>query len=97
MAEGGQARSLGKIIGCLTKRGYSLHLAGLDLVQRCCLLKSDRKCDERQLMLYSGLVSITFRELSCGEIVALVTKSGLDWIGWVGGVHVPYGDVAWAR
>lgn len=48
-------------------------------------------------MIRSGLVSITFRQLSPQEIVALVAQSGLDAIEWGGDVHVPHGDVAQAR
>ena len=48
-------------------------------------------------MLYSGLVSVTFRALSPGEIVDLVARGGLAGIEWGGDVHVPHGDVACAR
>lgn len=48
-------------------------------------------------MLHSGLVSVTFRKLSPGEIVALVRKAGLRGIEWGGDIHVPHGDVARAR
>ena len=48
-------------------------------------------------MLYSGLCSITFRQLTPREIVDLVAKAGLDAIEWGGDVHVPHGDLARAR
>jgi sugar phosphate isomerase/epimerase len=48
-------------------------------------------------MIHSGLVSVTFRQLSAGEIVELVARSGLEGIEWGGDVHVPHGDVACAR
>lgn len=48
-------------------------------------------------MLYSGLVSVTFRQLSPQEIVDLVAQAGLDSIEWGGDVHVPHGDLSAAR
>jgi sugar phosphate isomerase/epimerase len=48
-------------------------------------------------MIHSGLVSVTFRQLSAGEIVELVAQAGLEGIEWGGDVHVPHGDVACAR
>ena len=48
-------------------------------------------------MIYSGLVSVTFRKLSPAEVVALVRKAGLRGIEWGGDVHVPHGDVGRAR
>ena len=48
-------------------------------------------------MLYSGLVSITFRKISSEEIVELVHQAGLDGIEWGGDIHVPHGDLAKAR
>ena len=48
-------------------------------------------------MLLGGLVSVTFRALSPGEIVDLVAQAGLRGIEWGGDVHVPHGDVACAR
>ncbi len=48
-------------------------------------------------MLKTGLVSITFRQLSVEEIVKLVSKAGLDAIEWGGDVHVPHGDVERAK
>jgi 3-dehydroshikimate dehydratase len=48
-------------------------------------------------MIKPGLVSITFRQLSIAEIVALVKQSGLKGIEWGGDVHVPHGDMAAAK
>jgi sugar phosphate isomerase/epimerase len=48
-------------------------------------------------MLQSGLVSITFRELSPAEIIALVGEAELTGIEWGGDVHVPHGDLEAAR
>ncbi|MBN1579350.1 MAG: sugar phosphate isomerase/epimerase [Anaerolineae bacterium] len=48
-------------------------------------------------MIHSGLVSITFRQLSPQEIIDLVTQAGLEGIEWGGDVHAPHGDVARAR
>lgn len=44
-----------------------------------------------------GLVSVTFRQLSPGEIVALAVVHGMAAIEWGGDVHVPTGDLAAAR
>lgn len=44
-----------------------------------------------------GLVSVTFRSLSAGEIIALTKKAGLRCIEWGGDVHVPHGDLGAAR
>jgi len=48
-------------------------------------------------MLYSGLVSISFRTLSPPQIVKLVSEAGLDAIEWGGDVHVPHGDITGAE
>jgi 3-dehydroshikimate dehydratase len=48
-------------------------------------------------VIRSGLVSITFRQLSPAEIVALAAQAGLEAIEWGGDVHVPHGDVEQAR
>ena len=48
-------------------------------------------------MIHAGLVSITFRQLTPAEIVALVAQTGLEGIEWGGDVHVPHGDVRQAR
>ncbi len=47
--------------------------------------------------MQSGLVSVTFRQLTVEEIVQLMVQSGLDVIEWGGDVHVPHGDVAKAK
>ncbi|RFC45621.1 MAG: Sugar phosphate isomerase/epimerase [Verrucomicrobia bacterium] len=48
-------------------------------------------------MISTGLVSITFRQLTPAEIVALVSQAGLRGIEWGGDIHVPHGNVACAR
>lgn len=48
-------------------------------------------------MIRTGLVSITFRKLTAGEIVELVRQAGLAGIEWGGDVHVPHGDLHRAR
>lgn len=49
------------------------------------------------MALRTGLVSVTFRQLSPREIVDLVKEAGLDGIEWGGDIHVPHGDLASAR
>lgn len=44
-------------------------------------------------MIHTGLVSVTFRNLSPADIVALVDEAGLDAIEWGGDVHVPHGEL----
>lgn len=48
-------------------------------------------------MIKSGIVSITFRNLSPEKIVALAEKAELSAIEWGGDVHVPHGDTEAAR
>lgn len=48
-------------------------------------------------MIKSGLVSITFRQLTPRQIVDLVAQSSLDAIEWGGDIHAPHGNVAQAR
>lgn len=48
-------------------------------------------------MLISGLCSISFRSLSCAELLELTLKAGLKAIEWGGDVHCPHGDVAIAK
>lgn len=45
----------------------------------------------------TGLVSVTFRELSPEEIIALAKKAGLAAIEWGGDIHVPAGEIETAR
>ncbi len=45
------------------------------------------------MKLKTGLCSITFRQLSVGEIIKLVKEASLDGIEWGGDVHVPHGDL----
>lgn len=40
-------------------------------------------------MIKAGLVSISFRDLSCEEIIDITKKCGLDGIEWGGDIHVP--------
>ncbi len=49
------------------------------------------------MMLYPGLVSVTFRQLSPRAIVELAAAAGLEAIEWGGDVHVPPGDREAAR
>ena len=44
-------------------------------------------------MIYSGLVSVTFRQLSVDKIIELVKQAQLSAIEWGGDVHVPHGDM----
>lgn len=44
-------------------------------------------------MLSTGLVSITFRQLTPAQIVDLVCEAALDGIEWGGDIHVPHGDL----
>ena len=48
-------------------------------------------------MIHSGLVSITFRQLSPREIIDLVVQAGLEGIEWGGDIHIPHGDLRRAR
>ena len=52
---------------------------------------------EGDFMINTGLVSITFRKLSPGEIIALAAKAGLGGIEWGGDIHVPHGNAKLAR
>lgn len=45
----------------------------------------------------TGLVSITFRDMSAEEIVKLVSEAKLDGIEWGGDVHVPHGNLPLAK
>lgn len=44
-------------------------------------------------MFQSGLVSVSFRELSPEEIIELTARAGLDCIEWGGDLHLPPADV----
>ncbi|NJD01535.1 MAG: sugar phosphate isomerase/epimerase [Ruminiclostridium sp.] len=48
-------------------------------------------------MLYTGLVSVTFRKLATEDIIKLVVQAGLQGIEWGGHIHVPHGDIKRAR
>ena len=47
--------------------------------------------------MLTGLVSVTFRQLSPDEIVSLVTKAGLDGIEWGADIHCPPGQIEKAK
>ncbi|SCL29246.1 Sugar phosphate isomerase/epimerase [Micromonospora nigra] len=49
------------------------------------------------MTLRPGLVSVTFRQLTPAEVVALAQPAGLRGIEWGGDVHVPAGDDEAAR
>ena len=44
-------------------------------------------------MLYPGLVSITYRQCSPEQIIALCRDNNLSAVEWGGDVHVPHGDL----
>lgn len=44
--------------------------------------------------LIPGLCSVTFRQLSVGEVIELAKRAGLETIEWGGDIHAPHGDVA---
>lgn len=48
-------------------------------------------------MIKSGLVSITFRQLTPDQIIQMVAQAGLDGIEWGGDVHCPHGDIPTAQ
>jgi len=48
-------------------------------------------------MLRSGLVSVTFRQLTPLQIIGAVSQAGLESIEWGGDVHIPHGDQETAR
>jgi 3-dehydroshikimate dehydratase len=48
-------------------------------------------------MIKSGLVSVSFRNLSVDKVIEAVKTSGLMAIEWGGDVHVPHGDLKKAK
>ena len=44
-------------------------------------------------MLYPGLVSITYRQLTPEQIIVLCRDNNLSAIEWGGDIHVPHGDL----
>ncbi|SFL68543.1 Sugar phosphate isomerase/epimerase [Paenibacillus sp. 1_12] len=48
-------------------------------------------------MIKTGLLSVTFRQLSPLEIIQLAAQAGLQAIEWGGDIHVPHGDVNRAK
>lgn len=47
--------------------------------------------------MQTGLVSVSFRQLSVDQLIAIAAEAGLDSIEWGGDVHVPPGDIPLAR
>ncbi len=45
-------------------------------------------------MLTPGLVSVSFRSLTCEKIIEIAKKAGLRSVEWGGDIHVPAGDAA---
>lgn len=45
----------------------------------------------------SGLVSVTFRQLSVPEVARWAAEAGLSCIEWGGDIHVPHGDLPAAK
>ena len=41
----------------------------------------------------TGLTSVSFRKLSCDEVIALAKEAGVDGIEWGSDVHVPQNDI----
>ena len=48
-------------------------------------------------MNYTGLVSVTHRDLPADAVIELAVQAGLDGIEWGGDVHVPHGNLAEAK
>ncbi len=48
-------------------------------------------------MIYTGLVSITFRQLTAEQVIKIVKESDQQAIEWGGDIHVPHGDIMRAR
>lgn len=48
-------------------------------------------------MIYTGLVSVTFRQLTPDHIIELVAEAGLTGIEWGGDVHIPPTDPVYAK
>ena len=44
-------------------------------------------------MFLKGLTSVTFRKLTCEEIISIAAENGLDGIEWGGDVHAVPGDL----
>ncbi|MFA5205668.1 MAG: TIM barrel protein [Lentisphaeria bacterium] len=45
------------------------------------------------LLMHTGLVSVTFRQLAPREIITLAAAAGLHGLEWGGDVHAPHGDL----
>ena len=48
-------------------------------------------------MKRTGMCSVTFRNKSAEEIIALAKRNGLEYVEWGGDVHVPAGDFSAAE
>ncbi|NMA95883.1 MAG: sugar phosphate isomerase/epimerase [Clostridiales bacterium] len=48
-------------------------------------------------MISTGLVSITFRQLSPREVIDLMLEAKLEGVEWGGDIHVPHGDIKRAK
>lgn len=44
-----------------------------------------------------GLTSVSFRKMSCDEVIKLAKEAKVDGIEWGSDVHVPQGDVEYAK
>lgn len=44
-----------------------------------------------------GLTSVSFRKMSCDEVVALAKEAKVDGIEWGSDVHVPQGEIEYAK
>lgn len=61
------------------------------------LLKAENGYEKKEKAWIPGMTSVTFREKTPGEIIALTKKAGLLGIEWGGDIHVPPGDTVTAR
>lgn len=48
-------------------------------------------------MIRTGLLSITFRQLTPEEIIDLAVQAGVEGLEWGGDIHVPHGDLDRAK
>lgn len=44
-----------------------------------------------------GIVSVSFRNKTCQELIAMTAQAGLKSIEWGGDIHVPHGDISQAK
>jgi sugar phosphate isomerase/epimerase len=52
---------------------------------------------QEKIMIKSGLVSVSFRELSVEKILSMCERAQLECIEWGGDVHVVHGNIALAE